>query len=112
MAHYIFGSSYEGLGDYGGAEKAYKEVVRLDPDSNVTWSDLGDLYRKQGRWKDAVGAYQQALRIEPGMINAHYGLGVAYVNLGEREAALKEYQFLKNGLAEKEAEDLYRLINK
>ena len=40
-------------------------------------------------WVDAGG-------ISPGSINAHYNLGLAYVQLEEHEAALNEYRMLQS----------------
>ncbi|MGH9841199.1 MAG: tetratricopeptide repeat protein [Blastocatellia bacterium] len=87
MTHYYLGLSFAALGNFAEAEKAYQETLRLDPKSNIVWSELGDLYRKLKRWEDAVEAYQQALQIKPDLQTAHYGLESAYACLGNKEAA-------------------------
>lgn len=59
--------------------------------------------------REAADAFRQAVRYEP--TNADYllELGTAYINLGDKVAAIQQYQILKTlntGLAQR----LYRLI--
>jgi tetratricopeptide (TPR) repeat protein len=87
ITHYYLGLSHSALGNFGEAEKAYREALRRDPKNNIAWSELGDLYRKLNRWEDAVEAYQHALQIKPDFVTAHSGLEAAYACLAIEKAA-------------------------
>lgn len=41
---------------------------------------------------ERIGEYREMLRSDPGAVNAHYGLGVAYFNLGLTEAAIESLE--------------------
>jgi len=46
-------------------------------------------------FKEAAVAYKQAIRLKPDHARAHLGLGIAYVVLGDKAAALEEYRILQ-----------------
>ena len=62
-----------------------KEEVRKNPDDAVAHYNLGDAYRKLGRYEEAIEPYKQAIRIDPDYAKAHYNLGNAYDELGKYE---------------------------
>jgi len=61
------------------------------------------------RLNEAVASFKEAVRINPKHADAHYGLGTAYVNLGEIKLATKEYVILKD-MDSKMADRLFQLI--
>jgi len=91
----LFGRGYEALSSrrYEEAETAFKEAIRLKPE---TWSSIGFAYRHIGRYEEAVAAHKEAIRLNPDDAKAHFGLGVAYIDIGNREAALEQYEILKS----------------
>jgi Flp pilus assembly protein TadD len=47
---------------------------------------------RNGNWEKAVTAFQQALLSDPDDHRAHFGMGVAYEQLGKNDLALQHYQ--------------------
>jgi tetratricopeptide (TPR) repeat protein len=56
-------------------------------------------------------AYKKALRVNPDFAPAHYAIGQAYLNQGDKVAALDEYKILKKideATADKLFDEIYR----
>jgi tetratricopeptide (TPR) repeat protein len=68
-------------------------------------------YSLAKKFNESVDAYKMAVNLRPEDATAHYGLATSYLAAGNREAALKEYEVLKelDGVA---AEQLLKNINK
>jgi len=62
-----------------------------------------------GRCKDAIEVFKQAIRIDPDNVGAHFGLGLTYLRIGDRNLALNEYKILKELDIDK-ANELFDLI--
>ncbi len=56
--------------------------------------DAGRSYMAMGRHRDAVPHLAEAVRLDPDFAEAHYNLGLAYVQYGDMEAARVEYAAL------------------
>jgi tetratricopeptide (TPR) repeat protein len=57
----------------------------------------------QGKYREAISHLSEALRVDPNSAEAHHNLGNAYLMIGNRGLALREYEILKTmnpGLAE------------
>ena len=72
--------------------KLWQDVIKKSPSKARAYNNLGYVYNKQGRFKEAVREYQIALRLDPGDFQVHNNLGVAYKGLGHPEEAIREYQ--------------------
>jgi len=59
------------LEDWGGAERAAREVVRLRPDSAREWCNLGVVLRKRGEVQEAARMQRRALGLNPSYGRAH-----------------------------------------
>lgn len=72
-------------GNFSGAEMGLKEAIQLDPSHGLAHSNLGKLYRKQGKWADAAAAYQAAIANMSESPNAsyHYELGIVTAAQGD-----------------------------
>jgi tetratricopeptide (TPR) repeat protein len=95
MAHLNLGTI---LADQGRIEEAiaqYVEALRIKPDFVEAYINLGVVLAGQGKIEEAIGLYQEALRIRPRFYATHFFLGSAYLHLGDRYAAMNEYQVLK-----------------
>jgi tetratricopeptide (TPR) repeat protein len=66
------------------------------------------VYGKLGQPFDEVKAYKEAIRVEPDYVSAHFNLGTALLQKGDKTGALDEYKILKN--LDKETAD--KLFNK
>ena len=66
---------------------------------------LGKLYSEQREYSEAVPEYNRAVQLDPKLIEAHYLLGQAYVHLGKKELAEKEFALHQKLYARHLAED-------
>ena len=101
-------------GDYEDAEKSLKESLALKPDDVTSLFTLGEVYSAQSRWKEAIDAYKKCIEAEDGPFapSSHYGLGIAYLRLGDKDMAIKEAQILKKMNNSDKAEQLLQEIKK
>lgn len=72
-------------------ESLLKKAVRLDPSYAEARAALGNLYSRQRDYSNAVEEYQRALEINPKITDVYYRLGEAYVHLGKKQLAEKEF---------------------
>ncbi|PIQ97209.1 MAG: hypothetical protein COV67_05530 [Nitrospinae bacterium CG11_big_fil_rev_8_21_14_0_20_56_8] len=54
--------------------------------------NLGELYGKTARYREAVTELKMAIAADPGLLPAHYNLGTAYLALGRPDLAARAYQ--------------------
>ena len=78
----------------GKAVKCYKEAIQLNPNHQAAWSNMGIVFKSQGKMKKAVANYKRALVIEPENANTHNNLGNALFDQGEIEKAIKVFRHL------------------
>jgi tetratricopeptide (TPR) repeat protein len=67
-------------------------VIRLDPNSAVAHTNLGNLLRQRGNLREAIEQYRDALSKDPGLDRPHLGLGMALATLGDFATARKEFE--------------------
>ncbi len=91
--------------------EAFKQAIRIKPDDDEAYSNLGAAYLGLGRYLEAVESFKQAIRIKPDNTKAHFNLSLVYLVLGDRGSALDEYKILK-GLDKNLANKLFNLIYK
>ncbi|MBS1812384.1 MAG: tetratricopeptide repeat protein [Acidobacteria bacterium] len=85
------------------AEKKDKaeRALKVNPKNPQALCDLGmaimeiDPFIKNDRFERATALFQQALRLSPKHAEAHFGLGLCYVERNETALAQKEYAILK-----------------
>jgi predicted AlkP superfamily phosphohydrolase/phosphomutase/tetratricopeptide (TPR) repeat protein len=65
-------------GDAEAALRYLKEAEQADPRMPGLHCQIGHVYLRRQRWKDAERAFNRALHIDPDSAEAHDGLGVAY----------------------------------
>lgn len=73
------------------AERAYREILRQDPDNFDASHLLGAIFLQKG---DAAGAIRQiglAMQINPEISTAHLNLGNAQRVMGQNQAAIESY---------------------
>ncbi|HYP26376.1 MAG TPA: tetratricopeptide repeat protein [Blastocatellia bacterium] len=86
------GVSYYESGEFEKAIEAYRQAIRLRPDSQESYYHLGMAYSSLGRYKEAVEAYNNAIRIKPDYAAAYYNLGHAHSNLNQYGRAIKVFK--------------------
>lgn len=69
------------------AEEAYKEVLKINPDTTNVYNSLGILYRKQRKYGEALKQYNMAIKVSPDDENILYNLGRALLDSDRVEDA-------------------------
>jgi tetratricopeptide (TPR) repeat protein len=79
------------LGQMSEAEVEFKEALRCarrqKKDEAIFHTSLGEFYLKSERWLEAIESFEQAQKKQPVHYRNHWGIGRAYVGLGDFEKA-------------------------
>jgi TonB family protein len=121
-AYFELGQVYERLRRDDDAREAYRQAVNLNPGRDSagklisTLPDHGHMliaqfHYRHAQYQDAIEVLRQAASIYPESDEVHIHLGIVYVELGDKESALNEYNSLKDKKAEW-AEKLWQQIEK
>lgn len=78
-------------GDPAAAAAALKTATRLEPGSDLYWTNLGWAYYLLGVLGESEAASRRALELNPGEFIARYNLGLVEVVTGRLEQALGTY---------------------
>ena len=109
-AYERLGLAYFRLGRFKEAAAAFNQLRMLKPGEAKASNYLGETYLKLNRVEEGIEAFKQATRLKPDFGTAYYNLALGYLALGDREAALVQYNILKAIDADL-AEKLFSLIN-
>jgi len=60
------------------AESSCATALELNPNLDVVYAAMGELYQTTGKYDDAVQAYSQALETNPSNVEALTGIGIVY----------------------------------
>jgi serine/threonine-protein kinase len=89
------GAAYFGLGKFGDAAHTYQEAIKLDPQQQVTWGDLGAAFYYGGKKDQAIGPHHKAielaladLKVNPHDAELLSSLAGYYSMIGDRKNAL------------------------
>jgi tetratricopeptide (TPR) repeat protein len=80
-AHIELGRQYRYKGKYSEAEDSFKKAIEIDPKDSAAYSELGWLYRDQGRYRDQ-GKYSEAEDFFKRVVDHNPNADVVYVELG------------------------------
>jgi tetratricopeptide (TPR) repeat protein len=86
-------------------ESLLKKAIALDPSFPQAHLQLANLYSQRRKFAEAVPEYQEALRLSPNVADGHFRLGQAYVHVGKKDLAEKEFQLHKQLYEQHLAED-------
>jgi len=75
-----YGRTLGESGDPAGAVAALEAAVKEAPENAAAWVNLGNAYGGARRPEDALRAYERALAIDRALADAHFDLGVLYLN--------------------------------
>lgn len=73
-------------------ESLLRKSIALDPSFSDAHLQLGNLYSQRRKYSDAVPEYREALKLGPDVAEVHFRLGQAYVHLGRKDLAQKEFE--------------------
>jgi tetratricopeptide (TPR) repeat protein len=91
------------------AISAFTQAVHIDPKFAAAWNNLGHSYRKAQQYSNALDAYKQAIDLAPADPNPHEYLARTYLAMGNKDAAMREYQTVRR-LDPKLADELLKAI--
>jgi len=83
-SHYGFGVLAWAEGNLDGAEKEWREAIRLRPDTPKAHHNLGILMRERGDRVRALSALRDAVRLAPENALYRFNLGVEQMETGNR----------------------------
>jgi tetratricopeptide (TPR) repeat protein len=91
VRHYYLGLALKAKGDLDGAERAYREAVRLDGKHHGAAIDaLAELLLSRGNLKEDIATYQKTIILDPKDASAHYHLANALKTNGDLDEAIAE----------------------
>ena len=88
---------------------AYTQAVRIEPKFAAAWNNLGHTYRKAQQYGMALDAYKQAISLSPDNPNPHEYMARTYLAMGNKDAAMREYEIVRR-LDAKMAGELLKAI--
>lgn len=110
VANYNMANAYFDRGDYQNAADAYQSSLKIDPILSKVRNNLGLSLVGMKRTPDAAAEFKRATDLKPQYAEAHYNLGVAYLQLGKKSEAQQELQAL-TGMNAELAGRLAKLVN-
>lgn len=104
--HQLMGDAYLAQQNVEQAEEAYLRALEANPKSVAVLNALGDLKRRElggpattsldspkaSRYEEAIHYYSRAAKLDASNYEAHYGLGVAYLNSGNNPEAVAHFR--------------------
>jgi len=88
-----------GQNDMGSSESRLKTLLASQPDSAVLHYALGNLYARQGRWRDAQQAYFQAYAADPDNADYIFNVAVSLDHLRQSKLAAQYYRMALSAAA-------------
>jgi Flp pilus assembly protein TadD len=86
-AHNNLGSDYLSKADFAGAEKEFKEVLRVNQNDSQAYFNLGHVLMLTKRFAEAEKVLQQGLQKQPDSAFGHFLLGSLYSRTGRGSEA-------------------------
>jgi len=74
------------------AERAYREVLKEDPNNPDLYDGLGSALLMQGRFKEAVESFDRAVKITPRKASYRINRGLGYMELGRYADAEEDFR--------------------
>src|SRR3954468_3928976 len=87
------------------AERYFKKALELKPDRAETHFNLGVVYRRQQKVKEAIAELEQAVKLDPQLAAAHHDLGVLYKNEKRSDDAIREWNLYLDLMALKDPKE-------
>jgi Flp pilus assembly protein TadD len=91
LAHMNLGRALARQGDAAGAERHYREALRIRPHDGDARTGLGALLMQQGRMAEALEQHEEAVRRNPASADARFNLGAAEARRGRTAEAAAQY---------------------
>ena len=105
-AHNQLGYALRTIGDYCGAEEAFKKYTALIPNQPNPYDSYAELLMKMGRFEESVSMYERALTIDPHFVASHVGICNNRIFMGDfpgARAALVGFKLVARNDGERRA---------
>ncbi|MCX5795392.1 MAG: tetratricopeptide repeat protein [Elusimicrobia bacterium] len=86
------GLAFACSGDIAPAIAAYRQAIRVSPDSVEALVNLGNLLQKKGDFAESRDSYTRALRLEPNRAEIHNNLGLLLARNGAVDEAIVHFK--------------------
>jgi tetratricopeptide (TPR) repeat protein len=97
------------------ALEAFNRAIDKDPQLASAYNGRASAFQFSGRPDDAVRDWKKALEIKPDFVDVYFNLGIAYLQIGNKSAALEVLNMCKKKFFSKlppsEQHRLERLIS-
>ncbi len=77
---------------YPEAARAYEQTLQLNSANADAWNNLGLVYGELKEFPRAVTAFERAMEERGGHSLASFNLAVLFLNMGDKSAALRQFQ--------------------
>ena len=77
--------------DWDGARKAYREMLKTDPENSLAWANLGAVEQQTGNMEAALACFEASVRFNGQLAQSWLSLGLLYSSKGDRYRALSCY---------------------
>ncbi|MEC9347247.1 MAG: tetratricopeptide repeat protein [Pseudomonadota bacterium] len=75
------------------ARPFYDEAIRLKPDYDIAWSNVGHAYSAEGRFTEALPFLERAVRLRPDDPDTHFSAATALLGTGDLKRGWDEYEW-------------------
>ncbi|MDA0711144.1 MAG: tetratricopeptide repeat protein [bacterium] len=89
---YLLGQTLQDQKANTEAENAYKQVIRILPEFDLVYQNLGEIYLSENRPEDALPQFEKAVSLDLRNDQAWFLLGKAYLVKGDLENAKMNFQ--------------------
>jgi len=93
MAYSNLGGIYSEIyKDYDKAIKYIEMAIKINPNDEYYYSNLGHCYRSKGDYDNAIKCYENTIKVKPDFIKAYYALDTVYRDKGDYQKANEYYE--------------------
>ncbi|MFN3481262.1 MAG: tetratricopeptide repeat protein, partial [Thermodesulfovibrionales bacterium] len=106
------GQLYLSTERYEEAEQTFLKILRTEPRNYGALYSLGQIYSKQGLYREAIKKFEETISIKRDFSYAYYDLGSIYADIGKLDLAESQAKILDNlnqGLAENLRAYIYKV---
>ncbi len=94
ITHYNLANVLKKKGDGTGAERHYREALRMNPGYADAYVNLGNLHLERGDGGQALAMYEKALKVDRFSRGARYGLALLHLRKGDYRGAAEQFKVL------------------